>query len=187
MSMRAKPWLGFSCAGDTPRKDTRQPFQTSLQREERASLAPDMTEGLLPGLGTKVRRRRIMRSWIQWKRSITRGLAPLYRWPFATFFLPLAEMYSQVPFLWSWPRLFLFCFLLKNSYQHPREWEWYCVSGSQTVCQGAAEHHLRGAPWDIYLFKTGFYLFTFRELGREEERKGQKHGCERETSISCLL
>ena len=30
------------------------------------------------------------------------------------------------------------------------------------------------------------YLF-FRDRGREEERKGEKQRCERETSISCLL
>ena len=32
-----------------------------------------------------------------------------------------------------------------------------------------------------------FYLFTFREKGREREREGEKHQCGRETSIICLL
>ena len=30
-------------------------------------------------------------------------------------------------------------------------------------------------------------LIDFRETGREGEREEEKHGCERETSISCLL
>ena len=30
-----------------------------------------------------------------------------------------------------------------------------------------------------------FYLFIFRERGREGEREGEKHQCERQTSISC--
>ena len=29
-------------------------------------------------------------------------------------------------------------------------------------------------------------LFIFRKRGREGEREGKKHGCERETSIDCL-
>ena len=32
-----------------------------------------------------------------------------------------------------------------------------------------------------------FYLFTFREKGREGEREGEKHQCGRETWTGCLL
>ena len=36
-------------------------------------------------------------------------------------------------------------------------------------------------------FKKDFiYLFILREMGREEEREGEKHRCVRETSIGCL-
>ena len=35
-------------------------------------------------------------------------------------------------------------------------------------------------------FKKIFYLLIFRERGREGEREGEKHECERETSIGCL-
>ena len=31
------------------------------------------------------------------------------------------------------------------------------------------------------------YVFIFREREMEGERKGEKHQCARETSISCLL
>ena len=37
------------------------------------------------------------------------------------------------------------------------------------------------------LFFKGFYLFIFRERGREGDREGEKHWCEREISIGCLL
>ena len=37
----------------------------------------------------------------------------------------------------------------------------------------------------FYLFLN--ILFIFRERGREGEREGEKHQCERETSIGCLL
>ena len=37
----------------------------------------------------------------------------------------------------------------------------------------------------MYLFK--FYIFTFTERGREEEREGVKHQCVRDTSVDCLL
>ena len=31
-----------------------------------------------------------------------------------------------------------------------------------------------------------FYLFTFRARGMEEEREGERHQCERDSSISCF-
>ena len=34
-------------------------------------------------------------------------------------------------------------------------------------------------------FLKRFYLFTFRERGREGAREGEKHQCARETSIGC--
>ena len=37
----------------------------------------------------------------------------------------------------------------------------------------------------LRIFKR-FYLFIFREWGREGERKGEKHQCVRGTSIGCL-
>ena len=37
------------------------------------------------------------------------------------------------------------------------------------------------------LFFKRFYLFVFRERGREGEREGKKHQCVRETSINYLL
>ena len=40
-------------------------------------------------------------------------------------------------------------------------------------------------PHHLFFFKC--YLFIFRERGREGEREGEKHWCERETSVSCLL
>ena len=39
----------------------------------------------------------------------------------------------------------------------------------------------------ILLFFSKFYLFIFRERGRKGEREGEKHPCERETFIGCLL
>ena len=39
----------------------------------------------------------------------------------------------------------------------------------------------------IFLFVLRFYLFTFRERGREGEWKGETHQCVRDTWISCLL
>ena len=36
------------------------------------------------------------------------------------------------------------------------------------------------------LFLKRFYLFNFRERGREEEREGEKHWCVRDTLITCL-
>ena len=32
-----------------------------------------------------------------------------------------------------------------------------------------------------------FYVFIFRERGREGEREGKKHQCDRETLVGCLL
>ena len=37
----------------------------------------------------------------------------------------------------------------------------------------------------LYIFRR-FYLFIFRERGREGEREGEKHWCVRDTLISCL-
>ena len=31
--------------------------------------------------------------------------------------------------------------------------------------------------FQAYIFKKGFYLFIFRESGREGERQGEKHQC----------
>ena len=38
----------------------------------------------------------------------------------------------------------------------------------------------------IFFFFKRFYLFIFRERGREKEREGEKYLCERETWIGCL-
>ena len=38
----------------------------------------------------------------------------------------------------------------------------------------------------IHLFLR-VYLFIFREMGREGERKGEKHQCVRKILIGCLL
>ena len=38
----------------------------------------------------------------------------------------------------------------------------------------------------IFILKR-FYLFIFRERGREGKREGEKHLCERETPTGCLL
>lgn len=73
-----------------------QPFQTSLQRHGRALLAPDMTERLLPGLGTKVRHRRIIRSVNSVEGVNCPQGSSFIPMTFATFFLPLAEMHLQV-------------------------------------------------------------------------------------------
>lgn len=76
--MRAKLLLGFPQRQKTYRgRAWQQPFQTSLQTEKRALLAPNVSEDLLPGLGAKVRCRRIMRSRIQWKRSASHGVGAL--------------------------------------------------------------------------------------------------------------
>ena len=40
--------------------------------------------------------------------------------------------------------------------------------------------------WIIFFFKI-LFLFIFRERGREVEREGEKHQCERGTSIACPL
>ena len=37
-----------------------------------------------------------------------------------------------------------------------------------------------------YRFCLKIYLFIFQERGKEGERKGEKHRCERETCIRCL-
>ena len=45
-----------------------------------------------------------------------------------------------------------------------------------------------GLVWylNVFFFK-GFYLFIFRERGREGEKEGEKHHpCAKETSVSCL-
>ena len=39
----------------------------------------------------------------------------------------------------------------------------------------------------MFTYAAIFYLFVFRERGRDGEREGEKHQCERETSIICLL
>ena len=39
----------------------------------------------------------------------------------------------------------------------------------------------------IFYLKNLFFIVYFRERGREGEREGEKHWCERETSIGCLL
>ena len=39
----------------------------------------------------------------------------------------------------------------------------------------------------FYVILKRFYLFIFRERGREGEREGEKHWCARETLIGCLL
>ena len=38
----------------------------------------------------------------------------------------------------------------------------------------------------FFFFLKRFYLFVFRERGREGEREGEKHQCARNTSIGCL-
>ena len=35
----------------------------------------------------------------------------------------------------------------------------------------------------LFLFLKRFYLFTFRERGREGDRKGEKHHCVREKEL----
>ena len=40
---------------------------------------------------------------------------------------------------------------------------------------------------DYFLFFLRFYLYCFRERGREGEREREKHQCVREASIGCLL
>lgn len=66
--MRAKLLFGSSRRQKTYRGRTRmQPFQTSLQKEERAFTGPTCEGGLLPGLGAKVRCRRTMRNRIRWR------------------------------------------------------------------------------------------------------------------------
>ena len=48
--------------------------------------------------------------------------------------------------------------------------------------------HILISIWLLSLFLIFFkILFIFREGGREGEKKGEKHLCDRETSISCLL
>ena len=42
-------------------------------------------------------------------------------------------------------------------------------------------------PYLSILFFLRFYLFTFREGGREREREGEKHQCARDTFIGCFL
>ena len=38
-----------------------------------------------------------------------------------------------------------------------------------------------------FFLKKRFYLFSFREMGREGEREGEKHVCVRDTLAGCLL
>ena len=55
----------------------------------------------------------------------------------------------------------------------------------------SAYHRVFKNPYfyDIYtseIFKK-FYLFIFREWGKEGEREGEKHPCARQTSTYCFL
>ena len=38
-----------------------------------------------------------------------------------------------------------------------------------------------------FFFFLRFYVFIFREKGKEAEREGEKHQCERETMMGCLF
>ena len=45
-------------------------------------------------------------------------------------------------------------------------------------------HTSQGDHFELFFFR--FYLFTFRERGREGEREGEKHWCVSDRLISCL-
>ena len=79
---------------------------------------------------------------------------------------------------------------------HPQLGTWpttkaCALTGNQTgdlsVCRlvlNPLSHTSQGTSH--YFFKGRFYLFIFRERGKEREREGEKHWCVRETFIGCL-
>ena len=101
---------------------------------------------------------------------------------------------------------------LKNlSPSFPFVWGWWEAPSRRVTVNvngfglGSYKNTLELSPWDSWLLvhkstlntsvlsvytlfkKILFIYFFFRERGREGEREGEKHRCEREMSIGCLL
>ena len=68
-----------------------------------------------------------------------------------------------------------------NIYMYTYLGQVYVVKGTDFVSRETSGWKSR-----FSIHCNNFYLFIFRERGREGEREGEKHWCVRDTSIGCL-